>query len=392
MINISSNENCFQKGRVSVIIPTYNYGHYISYSIESALCQAIEDIEIIVVDDGSTDSTVDIVKKFDDNIRYIIQENKGLSSARNTGINCSTGEFIQFLDSDDILGSNTISKQKAFLERNPDVSISVCDNNLFEICDNNGCPIPNGQWPLYHSSLDVHLCYFNIAPPHAYFFRRDVINKVGWFDTNLKACEDYDFVLRAAMLGYIPYRNPDGMVYYRKHPQSMSKNMANQLKHDAIMHKRLDSHLNNYAAYPKGKRLEAILAFAAGALKTVERLKRVNLGNGDSVLKIAIEKLKEVSDITSKSKTGWNSLSTLFYLRILSTLRNLRLSQSQVIHEIITEINKIACSILGSRSKVKRFTAMLASGLQRKGNYSLESGEIQYYLKRNIIRNIFQNI
>ena len=242
--------NDYIRSRVSVIIPTYNYSRFILDAIKSALVQDVHDLEIIVVDDGSTDNTSDIIKPYTDSVQYIHQENAGLSAARNTGVSASTGEFILFLDADDMLGPDAVASQVAYLEQNLAAFVAVCENKLFSEKDNNGQPKPFGSWALCRENLGVHLCYFNIAPPHAFLFRRQTISETGWFDHQLTACEDYDFWLRAAVKGFIPHYNPSGLVYYRRHPASMSADLVNQHLHDAILHKRLSTLLDQYPEFP----------------------------------------------------------------------------------------------------------------------------------------------
>src|ERR1700722_11358410 len=103
---------------VSVIIPTYNYGSFLADCVKSVLRQSEKSIEIIIVDDGSTDSTPDVVKPFTGKVKYIFQENKGLSSARNTGLKHASGDLVQFLDSDDLLGIDAIAAKANFLRQN----------------------------------------------------------------------------------------------------------------------------------------------------------------------------------------------------------------------------------------------------------------------------------
>src|SRR5688500_9583140 len=90
------------KALVSVVIPAYNYGHFVTEAVASALNQTHPHVEVIVVDDGSTDGTADILKPFGSRIRYIYQPNRGLSAARNTGIRAARGEWVAFLDADDL--------------------------------------------------------------------------------------------------------------------------------------------------------------------------------------------------------------------------------------------------------------------------------------------------
>jgi len=112
----------FVPGRISVIIPTYNYAQFLPQCLDSIIRQNMPDIEIIVVDDGSTDNTPEVLTPYRDRIKYIPKEHEGVNSARNTGIKNCTGEFIHFLDADDLVGDNYFISQLKFLKNNPDVS------------------------------------------------------------------------------------------------------------------------------------------------------------------------------------------------------------------------------------------------------------------------------
>ena len=111
---------------VSVIIPTYNHGCFISDAIESVLAQTYRDVEIIVVDDGSTDGTEQIVAQFGNRVRYIWQENRGLSAARNTGIAHAKGRLINFLDADDWHAAEFLEQLITRLDANPTLDGIAC--------------------------------------------------------------------------------------------------------------------------------------------------------------------------------------------------------------------------------------------------------------------------
>ena len=335
--------NDYVRTRVSVIIPTYNYSQFILDAIKSALAQDIPDLEIIVVDDGSTDNTADVLEPYKNSIKYFYQDNAGLSPARNTGISASTGEFILFLDADDMLGPDAVASQVAYLEQNRSAFVAVCENKLFRETDSNDKPKPFGSWPLCRENLGVHLCYFNIAPPHALLFRRQVISETGWFDEQLTACEDYDFWLRAAVRGFIPHYNPSGLVYYRRHQASMSADLENQHLHDAILHKRLSTLLDQYPEFPEGHRFEGLLAFATGTMLTSARLHGHSREEAEELIGLAYKRLEETQAIASSDEKAWNILSKLFCLRMVSFLAMpcFRKSQAaQSIGEIISEILK----------------------------------------------------
>lgn len=105
---------------VSVIIPVYNAAKYLRESIESVLCQTYSDLEIIIVNDGSTDSSLEIAENYqnDSRVKIISSKNKGAAAARNIGIRNSNGAYFQFLDADDILPSNKIEEQMKVLDKN----------------------------------------------------------------------------------------------------------------------------------------------------------------------------------------------------------------------------------------------------------------------------------
>jgi GT2 family glycosyltransferase len=255
---------------VSVIIPTYNYGSFLADCVNSVLRQSEKCIEIIIVDDGSTDRTADVVKSFAGKVKYIFQENKGLSSARNTGLKHASGDFVQFLDSDDLLGIHAVAAKANFLRRNPGVSLAVSPNRVFSSVGADGKPKISGRWSLHRRNLDIHLAYFNIAPPHAFLIRRSAVERVGYFDETLEACEDYDYWLRAAALGYVPHYCGEGTaVYYRQHPASMSANRKRQYYHDALLHPVVLKLLSGDSKIQISQ--NHWLAFFAGVLTTLMR-------------------------------------------------------------------------------------------------------------------------
>jgi len=369
---------------VSIIIPCFNQSHFLPSAVESCLQQTYANIEIIVIDDGSHHNVAETLKPFSHKVNLIVQKNMGLSAARNTGIDNCHGEFLQLLDADDLLEKDTIEVQVKFLRENPVVKISVCRNKLFAELDEDGQPHLTGEWRMYHKALDAHLCYFNIAPPHAFLTRREVIGSVGLFDVQLKACEDYDFWLRAASMGFIPHYNGAGMVYYRKHNQSMSANIKNQTNHDALMHLRLASILNDCPEFPSGRRLEGLLAFAAGALATAAKLLNLNLEGSIGLLELVKKHLDNAENLLSKADSDWNDLSALFYLRIISTLSNSDLNTLPATGNPLGEIKERVSVLWGIQSKLSLFRMMVLNLFKNKNNYIYENKEIRHHLIRYI--------
>ena len=181
------------KPQVSVIIPTYNRGWIIKEAIDSVLAQDYTEFELIVVDDGSTDHTSDVLDSYGDVIKVFSQKNKGVSAARNRGIEEASGTFIAFLDSDDLWLSQKLSVQIEFFNQTPDALICQTE----EVWIRNGLrvnPKKRHQKPsgiIFKPSLE--LC---LVSPSAVMIRRSLFDWVGEFDETLPACEDYDLWLR----------------------------------------------------------------------------------------------------------------------------------------------------------------------------------------------------
>ncbi|WP_297260513.1 glycosyltransferase family A protein [uncultured Desulfovibrio sp.] len=252
-----------QQPCVSVVIPAYNYARFLPIAVQSAQQQRGTDfsVEVIVVDDGSTDDTAEVAASLP-GIRYIHQENQGLSAARNTGMQAARGDFLLFLDADDLLAPQVIATHLAALARHPDwsVSISLC-LQLFE--DHSQ---PNSVWPLFADHIDVHMCNANVSPVHTYMIRTEAARSVGLFDTSLKACEDQDFWLRCLFAGHRFGINPDGLVIYRRHGESMTANVVRQYIHDAAMHFRIGNGLDTAKDFPPSGKFAGWLAHAMGCL------------------------------------------------------------------------------------------------------------------------------
>ncbi|MBU1627554.1 glycosyltransferase [bacterium] len=188
-----------QVPKVSIVIPTYNYGLFIAEAIESVLNQTFQGFEIIVVDDGSTDNTKDIVRSFIDNrIQYFYQENKGAPAARNRGFGLSKGEFILFLDSDNILMPNALEHWlKCFKENN---SCGVVYSDLYYI-DGRGKTIERLSDKIEMDVLDISetLCRYNIIDTSAALIRRRCLESIGVFNEALPCLQDWDLMFRISL-------------------------------------------------------------------------------------------------------------------------------------------------------------------------------------------------
>ena len=178
---------------ISVIIPTYNRRNTLPRAVESVLNQIYKPIEIIVVDDGSTDGTKEMFSEMYPLVRYIYQANSGVSSARNTGINSASGDWIALLDSDDEWLPDKLDRQVKLLQDNAE--IRFCHTN--EIWIRNNVRINQKKkhqkygGNIFNKCLDI--CRIS---PSSSLFHTSVIKDVGLFDESLDVCEDYDMWLR----------------------------------------------------------------------------------------------------------------------------------------------------------------------------------------------------
>jgi glycosyltransferase involved in cell wall biosynthesis len=179
---------------VSVIIPNYNHAQYVGDAIGSVLGQDYPNYEIIVVDDGSTDNSREVVAQFGDRVTYIYKINAGLSAARNTGIKASKGSLIGVLDADDMYEPHFLSTLVAALQANPDADGVYCG---YQFVDHRNNLLPQIEArPVAHDRLYEALLDGNFFVPESIFLRRYVYDSVGLFDEALRACEDWDVWLR----------------------------------------------------------------------------------------------------------------------------------------------------------------------------------------------------
>jgi len=179
--------------KISLIIPCYNRSSSLKRALQSVLSQSYLPNEIIVVDDGSSDNTADMLRNEFPQVTYLYQENKGVSSARNLGIKHSTGDWIAFLDSDDTWLSHKLEKQVSALQQLPE--LKICHTE--EIWIRNGVRVnamnkhkKSGGW-IFKQCLP--LCAMS---PSSILIHRSVFEHLGLFDESLVACEDYDLWLR----------------------------------------------------------------------------------------------------------------------------------------------------------------------------------------------------
>lgn len=201
---------------VTIVTPAYNQAEYLAATIESVLAQDYPHLEYIVLDDGSTDNTAEILKKYDDQILHERHENMGQANTLNRGWGMAGGSLIGYLSSDDLLEPNTITKLVEALLVQPDASVAYCD---FTLIDARGRSFRT----VYTEEFDeARLCEDLFCQPGpGALFRREVFDRTGGWAAHLHQIPDFEFWLRASKFG--PFvRVPEVLAHYRIHEGSAS--------------------------------------------------------------------------------------------------------------------------------------------------------------------------
>lgn len=219
---------------VSVIIPCYNQGRFLAQAIGSVQSQTYRDIEVIVVDDGSNDNTREVAQSFQ-RVRYLRQHNAGLSAARNAGIRESRGQFLVFLDADDVLYPEAVGNNAQYLLRNPEWAFVAGSHDKV---DEWLCPLEDAQeTPAIAGDPYRELLRGNFIGMHAaVMYRRRVFDEFA-FDTALNACEDYDLYFRIARKYPTGY-HAGKVAAYRRHGANMSDRHMSMLRSVLAVHAR----------------------------------------------------------------------------------------------------------------------------------------------------------
>jgi glycosyltransferase involved in cell wall biosynthesis len=230
------------KLKLSVVIPTYNHGQYLKRAIDSVLNQTYKDLEIIVVNDGSTDNTKDIVHSYGDQIKYIYQQNQGLASARNTGINASRGEFLAFLDADDWFAEDNLQIKMSFMESHQN-AVWVYSN--WQYLDEEGNHLTRGSEKFRYADKKLNGHIFqelvhnrNFISPCTVVVKKAVLEDVNYFDPNVVCQEDLDLWLRIS-LKYPAHYIDKVLVYVTVHPKSLSTDFTKWVNGNAVIVEKL---------------------------------------------------------------------------------------------------------------------------------------------------------
>ncbi len=215
-------------GKVSVIIPNYNYAHYVGDAIESVLKQTYSDLEIIVINNGSTDNSMDVLSKYSTKVCIVNQENLGQSGARRTGLNRATGVFIAFLDADDTWDPHKIEKQLALFTSK--VELVYSGINLFSENSQTivGVEIPKFRGACSAAFIENPGVSIVLSGESTCIFTRSLLNKVGGFDPDLNGAAGWDFFRRCSKFTEFDFV-PEPLTNYRLHSSNMSKSTKNTI-------------------------------------------------------------------------------------------------------------------------------------------------------------------
>lgn len=246
---------------ISVVMPVYNVEKYVAESIQSVLNQSYSNFELIIVDDGGQDKSVDICHKFDDSrIRIVSQKNRGLAGARNTGINTAKGYYIAFLDSDDLWHKDKLALHKIHLDSNKRIGISYSGSRFI---DEDSQALKQAQTPKLLDITAEHIFKRNpIGNGSAPVFRRDVLNliafrhpkendRICYFDESFRQSEDIELWVRIALTSPFIFEGIDGLLTrYRIISGGLSANIVAQYQswdrvHDKVK-ERFPEFINDY--------------------------------------------------------------------------------------------------------------------------------------------------
>lgn len=254
---------------VSVVIPAFDAEAHLAAAIDSVFAQTYPVDECVVVDDGSTDGTAEVVRRYRSRVRYLHQRNAGVSAARNTGIRSSEGDLIAFLDADDVWLPEKIEKQLNVLERETSgVGLVYC--GMYEVNEDLEDPVERPTPPPYAALGNTLL----MEPPvvsvaQTGLVPRVVLQEVGSFDERLSTSADTDLVCRIG-LRYRLIGVPEPLVLYRTHASQMSQDEEAMLRDMEIVFNKVFSH-PQAATIGSERRARANLYFTVGLTSLKKR-------------------------------------------------------------------------------------------------------------------------
>jgi len=206
--------------KISVIIPTFNRARALRRALDSVCAQTVAPDQVCVIDDGSTDDTAEVVGKHYPEVDYIYQPNRGVSAARNRGLEAADGDWIGFLDSDDEWHPHKLDSQLQALRQNPQFKLAHCE----EIWIRNGVRVnQKNKHKKYGGEIFERCLPLCVISPSAVIIDREFLLKLGGFDETLPACEDYDLWLRVCCQYPVLYLSTPLLNKYGGHSDQLSR-------------------------------------------------------------------------------------------------------------------------------------------------------------------------
>ena len=248
---------------VSIIIPAYNVEEWVAEAVDSALAQTYPRVEVVVVNDGSTDGTAEIIAGYGDRIVVVEQENRGLGAARNSGLRAAHGSLIGLLDADDIWLPERLDAVVPLLMARPEIGMVTSNSYVMEgstptlkqcYGDRRKHPFPAREEDQLDEIAHRNFLFVSVV------FRKDLVDRFGGFDGTMRRSEDYElwtrFLVNGARAAYVP----DSLGYYRVRPGSLSASPEQWGAHLSVLERHLP------ALWKQGARGSARDAFEIGEL------------------------------------------------------------------------------------------------------------------------------
>jgi glycosyltransferase involved in cell wall biosynthesis len=214
---------------ISCIVPVFNCERYLGGAIDSILGQTYRPLQVIVVDDGSTDGTAAVATRYGEQVQYLWQANAGAPAARNLGLSAVRGEFVAFLDADDLWHPEKLERQMARFEARPELDLSVTGGQYFWTTEGLERD-PRSKDPRYTRP------WSGFASTQALLARRNAFDVVGPFNTYLKLWDDREWFIRAAEHGLIRELLPQVLVRCRMHDANTTRRVTNGVAEMAKLH------------------------------------------------------------------------------------------------------------------------------------------------------------
>jgi len=294
---------------ISVIIPAYNAERWIDQTIRSVTTQTWKDVEIIVVDDGSTDRTAEIASGSDaERVRVIRQSNSGSGAARNRGLSEARGEFIQFLDADDILGPDKLARQMEALGKNRAGSIASCAWGRFT-GEPESAEFPDE--PVWHVEDPVEWLVRSLdgggmMQPGAWLTPRSIIDAAGPWNESLTLHDDGEYFTRVLLKASRNVFVPEARVFYRDVEGSLSRDRSRTAIESAFAVCRL-----------RGEHLLAIRDDKAAKRAIATQYAQFAYEHGEAAPDLAIEALKAIEDLGVSPNVGIGGRLFAFLSKVL---------------------------------------------------------------------------